>query len=188
MAASGVVWADEVAASGALDEAVGPGTTAGLGKAVGVVVDGVGMVTLEAPSTVSVALVIQHVVQPKEVWLAGLGIDAKWPACGFPDAIHLDNAKVGAVVDGVGMVTLEAPSTEFTAGFSSGSWLVPVAEATSQVKKTKCFGTGSGGIPGRSVIVHVRCNSTVTGLIPWSSARAANHRAAFGHSPFIGTG
>jgi putative transposase len=49
--------------------------------------------TLEAPSTVSVALVIQHVVQPKEVWLAGLGIDAKWPACGFPDAIHLDNAK-----------------------------------------------------------------------------------------------
>lgn len=49
--------------------------------------------TLEAPSTVSVALAIQHVVQPKEVWLAGLGIDAKWPACGFPDAIHLDNAK-----------------------------------------------------------------------------------------------
>jgi putative transposase len=49
--------------------------------------------TLEAPSTVSVALTIQHVVQPKEAWLAGLGIDAEWPACGFPDAIHLDNAK-----------------------------------------------------------------------------------------------
>ncbi|OYR21788.1 mu transposase, C-terminal family protein [Brucella grignonensis] len=49
--------------------------------------------TLEAPSTVSVALAIQHVVQPKESWLAGLGIDAKWPACGFPHAIHLDNAK-----------------------------------------------------------------------------------------------
>lgn len=49
--------------------------------------------TLEAPSTVSVTLAIQHVVQPKEVWLAELGIDPKWPACGFPDAIHLDNAK-----------------------------------------------------------------------------------------------
>ncbi|MVA52659.1 DDE-type integrase/transposase/recombinase [Agrobacterium vitis] len=49
--------------------------------------------TLEAPSTVSVALAIQHVVQPKEPWLVGLGIDAKWPISGFPDAIHLDNAK-----------------------------------------------------------------------------------------------
>jgi len=49
--------------------------------------------TLEAPSTVSVALAIQHIVQPKEPWLAGLGIDAEWPISGFPDAIHLDNAK-----------------------------------------------------------------------------------------------
>ncbi|WP_245501704.1 transposase family protein, partial [Mesorhizobium sp. M2A.F.Ca.ET.067.02.1.1] len=49
--------------------------------------------TLEPPSTVSVALVIQPVVQPNESWLAGLGIDAEWPICGFPDAIHVDNAK-----------------------------------------------------------------------------------------------
>lgn len=49
--------------------------------------------TLEAPSTVSVALAIQHLVQPKEAWLAGLGIDAEWPISGFPDAIHVDNAK-----------------------------------------------------------------------------------------------
>jgi len=49
--------------------------------------------TLEAPSTVSVALAIQHIVQPKESWLAGLGIDEEWPISGFPDAIHLDNAK-----------------------------------------------------------------------------------------------
>lgn len=49
--------------------------------------------TLEAPSTVSVALAIQHIVQPKEPWLAGLGIDAEWPTSGFPDAIHVDNAK-----------------------------------------------------------------------------------------------
>jgi putative transposase len=49
--------------------------------------------TLEAPSTVSVALAIQHLVQPKEAWLAGLGVDAEWPTSGFPDAIHVDNAK-----------------------------------------------------------------------------------------------
>ena len=49
--------------------------------------------TLEAPSTISVALAIQHCVQPKEAWLAGLGISAEWPVSGFPDAIHLDNAK-----------------------------------------------------------------------------------------------
>jgi putative transposase len=49
--------------------------------------------TLEAPATVSVALAIQHIVQPKEPWLAGLGIDTDWPISGFPDAIHLDNAK-----------------------------------------------------------------------------------------------
>lgn len=49
--------------------------------------------TLEAPSTVSVALAIQHLVQPKEAWLAGLGIEAEWPISGFPEAIHLDNAK-----------------------------------------------------------------------------------------------
>ncbi|PZN95063.1 MAG: transposase [Hyphomicrobiales bacterium] len=49
--------------------------------------------TLEAPSTVSVALAIQHLVQPKEAWLAGLEIDAEWPTSGFPDAIHVDNAK-----------------------------------------------------------------------------------------------
>lgn len=49
--------------------------------------------TLEAPSTVSVALAIQHCVRPKEAWLAGLGIRAEWPVSGLPDAIHLDNAK-----------------------------------------------------------------------------------------------
>lgn len=49
--------------------------------------------TLEAPSVVSVALVIQHLVQPKGAWLAGLGIDGEWPTSGFPNSIHVDNAK-----------------------------------------------------------------------------------------------
>nr|WP_241188368.1 transposase family protein [Pseudohalocynthiibacter aestuariivivens] len=49
--------------------------------------------TLEPPSTLSVALAIQHLVQPKFDWLESLGIDADWPAEGLPDTIHVDNAK-----------------------------------------------------------------------------------------------
>ncbi|MFG6661325.1 Mu transposase C-terminal domain-containing protein [Sulfitobacter sp. 915] len=49
--------------------------------------------TLEPPSALSVALAIQHLVQPKFDWLEGLGIDADWPAEGLPEAIHVDNAK-----------------------------------------------------------------------------------------------
>lgn len=49
--------------------------------------------TLEPPSTLSVALVIQHLVQPKSDWLDSLGIDADWPGEGLPDTIHVDNAK-----------------------------------------------------------------------------------------------
>lgn len=50
-------------------------------------------VSLEAPSSTSVALAIQHLVLPKEPWLARLGIAAEWPVAGIPDALHLDNAK-----------------------------------------------------------------------------------------------
>lgn len=49
--------------------------------------------TLEPPSALSVALAIQHLVQPKFDWLEGLGIDADWPAEGLPETIHVDNAK-----------------------------------------------------------------------------------------------
>jgi putative transposase len=49
--------------------------------------------TLEPPSATSVALAIQNVVQPKDAWLARLGVDGEWPAAGLPDAIHVDNAK-----------------------------------------------------------------------------------------------
>jgi putative transposase len=50
-------------------------------------------VSLEAPSSTSVALAIQHLVLPKEPWLARLGIVAEWPVAGIPEALHLDNAK-----------------------------------------------------------------------------------------------
>ena len=49
--------------------------------------------TLEPPSALSVALAIQHLVQPKLDWLESLGIDADWPAEGLPASIHVDNAK-----------------------------------------------------------------------------------------------
>src|SRR5208283_3316583 len=49
--------------------------------------------TLEPPSVTSVALTIQHVVQPKDAWLARLGVNGRWLAAGLPDAIHVDNAK-----------------------------------------------------------------------------------------------
>jgi len=49
--------------------------------------------TLEPPSALSVSLAIQHLVQPKQDWLDGLGIDARWPAAGLPETIHVDNAK-----------------------------------------------------------------------------------------------
>lgn len=50
-------------------------------------------VSLEAPSSTSVALSIQHLALPKEPWLARLGIAAEWPISGIPDALHLDNAR-----------------------------------------------------------------------------------------------
>jgi putative transposase len=48
-------------------------------------------VSLEAPSSLSVALCLAHVVTEKAPWLARLGIEASWPS-GLPEAVHLDNA------------------------------------------------------------------------------------------------
>ena len=38
-------------------------------------------------------MAIQHLVLPKEPWLARLGVAAEWPVAGIPEALHLDNAK-----------------------------------------------------------------------------------------------
>lgn len=48
-------------------------------------------VTLEAPSSLSVALCLAHAVSDKAPWLTRLGIEAAWP-CGLPEAVHVDNA------------------------------------------------------------------------------------------------
>jgi len=50
-------------------------------------------VSLEAPSSTSVALAIQHMTFPKASWLAAREITGEWPVSGLPEAIHLDNAK-----------------------------------------------------------------------------------------------
>jgi putative transposase len=48
-------------------------------------------VSLEAPSTVSVAQVLTHAVLPKDVWLADRELEVPWPTFGMPRTLHLDN-------------------------------------------------------------------------------------------------
>ena len=53
----------------------------------------VGMVvTLEAPSAVSVGLCLAHAATDKRPWLESLGVDASWPMSGKPRQLYLDNA------------------------------------------------------------------------------------------------
>ncbi|CDZ67523.1 TniA protein [Neorhizobium galegae bv. orientalis] len=49
--------------------------------------------SLESPSSTSVALAIQQMVLPKDSWLASRDIEAEWPVFGLPDVIHLDNGR-----------------------------------------------------------------------------------------------
>ncbi len=52
----------------------------------------VGMVvTLEAPSAVSVGLCLAHVVCDKRPWLEGIGVTVDWPMSGKPKQLYLDN-------------------------------------------------------------------------------------------------
>lgn len=49
--------------------------------------------SLESPSSASVALAVHHMVMPKESWLESRNIQVAWPVFGLPDVIHLDNAR-----------------------------------------------------------------------------------------------
>ncbi|MGV1787968.1 MULTISPECIES: Mu transposase C-terminal domain-containing protein [Agrobacterium] len=49
--------------------------------------------SLEYPSSTSVALAIRHMVLPKACWLAERNVVGGWPVHGLPSAIHLDNAR-----------------------------------------------------------------------------------------------
>jgi putative transposase len=51
-------------------------------------------VSLEAPSALSISLVLTHAVLPKAVWLADRELEnLDWPMSGLPHRIHVDNAK-----------------------------------------------------------------------------------------------
>ncbi len=49
--------------------------------------------SLEHPSSTSVALAIRHMVLPKASWLVEQNVVGDWPVYGLPTAIHLDNAR-----------------------------------------------------------------------------------------------
>jgi putative transposase len=49
--------------------------------------------SLDAPSSTSVALALSHAVLPKRLSLESAAISGSWPAEGLPETIHLDNAK-----------------------------------------------------------------------------------------------
>ena len=49
------------------------------------------VVTLEAPSSVSVGLCLVHVACDKRPWLEGLNIEMEWPMSGKPRLLYLDN-------------------------------------------------------------------------------------------------
>ncbi len=50
------------------------------------------VVTLEAPSAVSVGLCLAHVACDKRPWLEGLNVEMDWPMSGKPKLLYLDNA------------------------------------------------------------------------------------------------
>ena len=49
-------------------------------------------VGMERPSAATVALLVSRMVQPKQAWLAHLGLSIDWPVFGIPKTLHLDNA------------------------------------------------------------------------------------------------
>lgn len=50
-------------------------------------------VSLDPPSTVSVALTLTHAALRKDLWLADRELQAPWPMYGLPECLHLDNAR-----------------------------------------------------------------------------------------------
>lgn len=50
-------------------------------------------ISFDPPGNLSLGLCLVHAFQPKESWLAKLGIETPWPCWGIPRTIHADNAK-----------------------------------------------------------------------------------------------
>jgi putative transposase len=49
--------------------------------------------SLEAPSSLQLALCLENAVSPKRTWLAALGHSFDWPVHGIPNALHVDNGR-----------------------------------------------------------------------------------------------
>jgi len=49
--------------------------------------------SLEAPSSLQVALWLENAISPKRVWLQSIGLDVEWPVHGLPNALHTDNGR-----------------------------------------------------------------------------------------------
>ena len=49
--------------------------------------------SLDPPSSTSVAMCLSHSFLPKGKWLSKKGVEAQWPVWGFPRTIHVDNAR-----------------------------------------------------------------------------------------------
>jgi putative transposase len=49
--------------------------------------------SLRPPSSLSVAMAVNHSVLAKEQYLAALNVEVDWPVRGLPKVLHLDNAK-----------------------------------------------------------------------------------------------
>lgn len=50
------------------------------------------VVTLEAPSALSVGLCLAHMVTDKRAWVERLGVEVSWPMAGKPGELFMDNA------------------------------------------------------------------------------------------------
>jgi putative transposase len=50
-------------------------------------------VSLDPPSSLSVALCLTHAVTAKDDWLASRGLNLQWPMAGLPGCVHADNGK-----------------------------------------------------------------------------------------------
>ena len=47
--------------------------------------------SMEAPSSTSLALCLSQAILPKESWLKSRGLTCTWPVWGLPAAVHTDN-------------------------------------------------------------------------------------------------
>jgi putative transposase len=84
--------------------------------------------SLDAPSSTSVASALSHAILPKRLSLESAAISGSWPAEGLPEMIHLDNAKEfhgnalkrGCREHGI-LLTYRPPQTPHFGATSNGS-------------------------------------------------------------------